>query len=84
MLRKHFSRMLRLKHFQHKYLLLLLKVFRNLDCFRIEFYRMGIRNPNGVVSLPTGKTAQYFINYTHLILDNWDNKQETSYSKNII
>ena len=32
-------------------------------------------NPTGVVSLPTGKTAQYFIHFTHLLLDNWDNKK---------
>lgn len=41
----------------------------------LSFIEWVAENPNGVVSLPIGKTAQYFINYTHFILDNWDNKQ---------
>ena len=41
----------------------------------LSFIEWVIENPNGVVSLPTSKTAQYFIHYTHLILDNWDNDQ---------
>ena len=41
----------------------------------LSFIEWAIENPNGVVSLPIGKTAQYFIHYTHLVLDNWDNKQ---------
>jgi glucosamine-6-phosphate deaminase len=41
----------------------------------LSFIEWVSENPYGVVSLPTGKTAQYFIHYTHLILDNWDNKQ---------
>jgi glucosamine-6-phosphate deaminase len=41
----------------------------------LSFIEWVIENPNGVVSLPTSKTAQYFIHYLHLILDNWDNKQ---------
>jgi glucosamine-6-phosphate deaminase len=41
----------------------------------LSFIEWVSENPNGVVSLPNGKTAQYFIHYTHLILDNWDNKQ---------
>ena len=41
----------------------------------LSFLEWVSENPNGVVSLPTSKTAQYFINYTHFILDNWDNKQ---------
>ena len=41
----------------------------------LSFIEWVSENPNGVVSLPNGKTAQYFIHYMHLILDNWDNKQ---------
>ena len=41
----------------------------------LSFIEWVSDNPNGVVSLPTGKTAQYFIHYTHLVLGNWDNKQ---------
>ncbi len=39
----------------------------------LSFIEWVIENPAGAVSLPGGKTAQYFIHYTHLILDNWDN-----------
>jgi glucosamine-6-phosphate deaminase len=41
----------------------------------MSFIEWISENPNGVVSLPTSKTALYFINYTRFILDNWDNKQ---------
>ncbi len=41
----------------------------------LSFIEWVIENPNGVVSLPTSKTAQYFIHYTHFILDNWENRQ---------
>jgi glucosamine-6-phosphate deaminase len=41
----------------------------------LSFLEWVSENPNGVISLPVSKTAQYFINYTHFILDNWDNKQ---------
>jgi len=41
----------------------------------LSYIEWIIENPNGVVSLPVSKTAHYFINYTHFILDNWDNKQ---------
>ncbi|MCH7398931.1 glucosamine-6-phosphate isomerase [Belliella sp. DSM 107340] len=32
-------------------------------------------NPQGVISLPTGKTPEYFIKWTKFLLDNWDNKK---------
>jgi glucosamine-6-phosphate deaminase len=41
----------------------------------MSFLEWVAGNPTGVVSLPTGKTAQYFIHFTHLLLDNWDNKK---------
>jgi len=41
----------------------------------LSFIEWAAENPNGVVSLPLGKTAQYFIHYTHSVLDNWDNDQ---------
>ena len=41
----------------------------------LSFIEWVSESPTGVVSLPVSKTAQYFINYTHFILDNWDNKQ---------
>ncbi|SHJ24593.1 glucosamine-6-phosphate deaminase [Tangfeifania diversioriginum] len=41
----------------------------------LSFLEWASENPNGVVTLPTGKTAQYFIDFTHLLLDNWTNKK---------
>ncbi|SHF93952.1 glucosamine-6-phosphate deaminase [Mariniphaga anaerophila] len=38
----------------------------------LSFLEWVAENPNGVVSLPTGKTAQYFLQFTHLMLENWD------------
>lgn len=41
----------------------------------LSFLEWVAENPEGVVSLPTGKTAQYFIQFTHLLLDNWNDKK---------
>ncbi len=41
----------------------------------LSFLEWVDENPTGVVSLPTSKTAQHFIHFTHLILDNWDDKK---------
>lgn len=32
-------------------------------------------NPEGVISLPTGKTPEYFIKWTEFYLKNWDNRE---------
>jgi len=32
-------------------------------------------NPNGVISLPTGKTPEYFIRWTQYLLRNWNNEK---------
>ena len=41
----------------------------------LRFLEWVNQNPNGVISLPTGKTSEYFIKYTHFFLENWDNKK---------
>ena len=41
----------------------------------LSFLEWVSENPKGVVSLPTGKTATYFLDFTHLLLDNWNNKK---------
>lgn len=41
----------------------------------LRFIEWVSQNPEGVISLPTGKTPQYFINYTHRFLDNWDKSE---------
>jgi glucosamine-6-phosphate deaminase len=32
-------------------------------------------NPKGVISLPTGKTPEYFIKWSQFLLENWDSKK---------
>ncbi|HEX7584000.1 MAG TPA: glucosamine-6-phosphate isomerase, partial [Prolixibacteraceae bacterium] len=41
----------------------------------LRFLEWITQNPNGVISLPTGKTSEYFIKYTHFFLENWDYKK---------
>jgi glucosamine-6-phosphate deaminase len=41
----------------------------------LRFLEWVSQNPDGVISLPTGKTSEYFIKYTHFFLENWDNKK---------
>jgi len=41
----------------------------------LRFLEWASENPEGVISLPTGKTPEYFIKWTHHILNNWDNKE---------
>ena len=36
----------------------------------LRFLEWSSNNPNGVISLPTGKTPEYFIKWTHHILQN--------------
>ena len=40
----------------------------------LRFLEWASENPEGVISLPTGKTPEYFIKWTHHILNNWDKK----------
>lgn len=37
----------------------------------MRFLEWVSQNPEGVISLPTGKTPEYFIKYTHYLLENW-------------
>ena len=41
----------------------------------LRFLEWASENPDGVISLPTGKTPEYFIKWTHHILNNWENKE---------
>ena len=41
----------------------------------LSFVEWANENPKGVISLPTSKSAQYFIHYLHFLLENWDNKE---------
>lgn len=40
-----------------------------------RFLEWAAANPNGVISLPTGKTPEFFIKWTKFLLENWDNKK---------
>ncbi len=41
----------------------------------LRFLEWVSENPNGVISLPTGKTPEYFIRWTQYLLDNWNNEK---------
>lgn len=38
----------------------------------LRFLEWASENPEGVISLPTGKTPEYFIKWTHHLLNHWD------------
>ncbi len=40
----------------------------------LRFIEWVLENPNGVISLPTGKTPEYFIKWTQHFLSGWDEK----------
>ncbi len=41
----------------------------------LRFIEWISQNPQGVISLPTGKTPEYFIRWTKYLLDNWEKKE---------
>jgi glucosamine-6-phosphate deaminase len=40
-----------------------------------RFLEWAAENPDGVISLPTGKTPEYFIKWTQFLLENWERKK---------
>ncbi len=55
---------------------LVVKNFPNLGLLTaLRFLEWVAGNPNGVISLPTGKTPEYFIKWTQYLLNNWDNPE---------
>ncbi len=38
----------------------------------LRFLEWAQENPRGVISLPTGKTPEYFIKWTSYLMENWD------------
>jgi glucosamine-6-phosphate deaminase len=40
----------------------------------LRFLEWVAENPQGVISLPTGKTPEYFIRWTRFLMQNWDQK----------
>ena len=47
----------------------------------LRFLEWVSDNPEGVISLPTGKTPEYFIKWTHHLLNNWDDGDLVSIRK---
>ncbi|KPL25408.1 MAG: glucosamine-6-phosphate isomerase [Bacteroides sp. SM1_62] len=41
----------------------------------LRFLEWVLENPEGVISLPTGKTPEYFIKYTEFLLENWNKER---------
>jgi glucosamine-6-phosphate deaminase len=41
----------------------------------LRFLEWVSENPEGVISLPTGKTPEYFIKFTNFLLENWNTKK---------
>lgn len=41
----------------------------------LRFLEWSKENPEGVISLPTGKTPEYFIKWTSYLMGNWDSKK---------
>jgi glucosamine-6-phosphate deaminase len=41
----------------------------------LSFLEWVGENPEGVICLPTSKTAQHFLKNTHMLLENWDNSK---------
>ncbi len=57
--------------------------FPQLGCLTaLRFIEWVVENPNGVVSLPTGKTPEYFIKWIEYILGNWKNPSVESLLEN--
>lgn len=40
-----------------------------------RFLEWAAANPEGVISLPTGKSPEFFIKWTQYLLDNWESKK---------
>lgn len=47
----------------------------------LRFLEWVSENPNGTISLPTGKTPEYFIKWTSHMLENWGTKKVTELRK---
>jgi glucosamine-6-phosphate deaminase len=44
----------------------------------LRFIEWVSENPEGVISLPTGKTPEYFIKWTNNLINGWDTKENRS------
>jgi len=61
------------KEFTTKLPYIVVKNFPNLGLLTsLRFIEWVADNPDGVISLPTGKTPEYFIKWTQYLLNNWE------------
>ena len=49
----------------------------------LRFLEWVQNNPEGVVSLPTGKTPEYFIRYAEYYLKNWEDKSTSAFLEEV-
>ncbi len=47
----------------------------------LRFLEWVSENPDGIISLPTGKTPEYFIRWVRFLLDHWDDEKGKSIRK---
>ncbi len=60
------------KGFSTKLPYIVVQNFPNLGLLTsLRFLEWVAENPEGVISLPTGKTPEYFIKWTHRLLNDW-------------
>ena len=72
---KHFFKLQDIKNQTTKIPYIVLDSFPQLGLITsLRFLEWVSENPEGVISLPTGKTPEYFIKWTHHILNNWHKK----------
>ncbi len=61
---------------------ILVENFPRLGFFTaLRFLEWVSENPEGVISLPTGKTPEYFIKWTQHLLEEWNTKEVINYRK---
>lgn len=64
-----------LKNFNTKIPYIIVDNFPKLGLLTsLRFLEWVSENPTGTISLPTGKTPEYFIKYTQYLLENWNNR----------
>ena len=49
----------------------------------LRFLEWLQENPEGVAALPTGKTPEYFIRWTHYFLNNWEEEAKSGLIREI-
>ncbi len=73
---KHFLKESEIKDTTTKVPYITVDSFPKLGFFTaLRFIEWVAENPDGVISLPIGKTAQHFIHWTKYILENWDTER---------